>query len=391
MARKKKASAASDKIDMTVDHRVLEDARATRRYFAKFERIIGHLKEVADLSEDEGEISAAESKILRGYLDGLGHTFAALSYKFLMTQQTGSARGAISAAKLSIDKADSGFPIFQELLQMASDALQAKSNLATLPDPESLKREMVNHILTHQSAPTDLQFALSQRLYYEHLSDANLFLSQNQPRGMWTGSSKTARRRSYLLNWAVYDSRSNLPVIYLMDVEDTGRTALPKDEKRWPRVKSHLMAQSVSALTLLTIAQGFDTDFDDLHPKTLRRFHLGPMYSHKFTEQHGPLRDVLADASGEPGLDWAVTWMVETLESTKKTHEKTGIFKTSERSVYNIDMENPAAVEIGASDVRRALILPHRAFQVLKERNPRSLSHVRKYVVGENSQIINYR
>jgi len=390
MARKKSKQNAPE-IDMTVDHRVLEEARDTRRYFAKFERIIGHLKAVADLSEDEGEISSAEAKILRGYLDGLGHTFAALSYKFLMSRQTGSVRGQISAAKLSIDKADSGFPIFQELLQMASDALQAKTNLATLPAPEHLKREMVNHILTHHNAPTDLQYALSQRLYYEHLSDANLFLSQNHPKGMWTGSSKTSTRRSYLLNWAVYDSRSNLPVIYLMDVEDTGRTALPKDEKRWPRVKAHLMAQSVSALTLLTIAKGFDEDFDNLHPKTLRRFHLGPMYSHKFTEQHGPLRDVLADASGEPGLDWAVTWMVETLESTKKTHQKTGLFKTSERSIYNIDMTDPAAVEIGASDVRRALILPHRAYQVLKERNPRGLAHVRKYVVGENSQIINYR
>jgi len=276
-------------------------------------------------------------------------------------------------------------------LQMASDALQAKANLAGLPAPDSLKRDMVNHILTHHNAPADLQYALSQRLYYEHLSDANLFLSQNQPKGMWTGSSKTSTRRRYLLNWAVYDSRSNLPVIYLMDVEDTGRTALPKDEKRWPRLKAHLMAQSISALTLLTIAKGIDEDFDQLHPKTLRRFHLGPMYSHKFTEQHGPLRDVLADASGEPGLDWAITWMVETLESTKKTHKKTGIFKTSERSVYDLDLNDPAAVEIGATDVRRSLILPHRAYQVLKEKNPRSLAHVRKYVVGENSKIVNYR
>ena len=372
---------------MTLDHKALTDARDARRYFAKFERIIGHLKEVAELSEDEGEISAAERKILIGYLDGLGHSFAALSYKYLMSSRTGS----MYDTPISIDKSDSGFPVFQELLQMASDALQAKAGLAALPDSEHLKREMVNHILTEHAAPADLQFALSQRLYYEHLTDAHLFLSQNHPKGTWTGSSKTATRRSYLLHWATYDSRTNLPVIYLMDIEDTGRTALPKDEKRWPRVKAHLMAQSVSSLTLLTIARGFDTDFDDLHPKTLRRFHLGPMYSHKFTQQHGPLRDVLSEASGEPGLDWAVTWMVETLVSHKKTHEKTGIFKTSERSLYDIDMLDPAAVEIGATDVRRALILPHRAYQILKERNPPGLSHVRKYVVGENSRIINYQ
>ena len=123
----------------------------------------------------------------------------------------------------------------------------------------------------------------------------------------------------------------------------------------------------------------------------LRRFHLGPMYSHAYTEQHGPLRDVLAEARGEPGLDWAVTWMLETLESEKKTVEKTGLFKTSQREIYKIDTLDPAAIEIGATDVVRALILPHRAYQVLKERNPPSLSRTRKYVVGENANIISYK
>ena len=87
-----------------------------------------------------------------------------------------------------------------------------------------------------------------------------------------------------MLHWAVYDSQINLPTIYLMEVEDTGRTALPKDQYRWPEVQAHLMAQSMGGLKLLTIAQGFDEDFDDLHPKRLRRFHIGPMYSHAFTK-----------------------------------------------------------------------------------------------------------
>jgi len=366
------STASPQKIDMTLDHKVLEGARATRRYFAKFERIIGHLKEVAALSLDEGQLS---------------NTFTALSYKFLMASRVGTGPGT----QLSIDKSDSGFPVFQEILQMAADAMQADSQLAGLPDQTHLKREMVNHILTEQSAPTKLQYALAQRLYFETLADKPLFLSQNLPKGIWTGTSRTSTRRSYLLHWATYDSQTNLPAIYLMDLEDTGRTAMPKDERRWPRVKAHLMAQSVSSLNLLTIARGFDQDFDDLHPKTLRRFHLGPMYSHNFTQQRGPLRDVLAEASGEPGLDWAVTWMVETLISEKKTHEKTGMFKTSERQIYKIDTLDTLAVESGATDVTRALILPHRAYQVLEERNPQSLAATRKYVVGENSQILNYK
>lgn len=389
-SKHKKPSPKADsppKFDMTFDHKVLEGAQATRRYFAKFERIIAHLSEVADLSDKDGLLRPKEASILKSYLEGLSNSFAALSYKYLMAGRVGEG----SNLQLSIDKSDSGFPVFQELLEMAADALQAPAQLESLASPKQLKREMVNHMLTQHEAPKQLQYALAQRLYYECLMRDNLFLSQNLPKGVWTGSSRTSVRRSYMLHWATYDSQSNLPAIYMLDLEDTGRTALPKDSRRWPRVKAHLMAQSVSSLNLLTIARGIDQDFDDLHPKTLRRFHLGPMYSHAYTEQHGPLRDVLAEASGEPGLDWAVTWMLETLESEKKTVEKTGLFKTSQREIYKIDTLDPAAIEIGATDVVRALILPHRAYQVLKERNPPSLSRTRKYVVGENANIISYK
>jgi hypothetical protein len=49
------------------------------------------------------------------------------------------------------------------------------------------------------------------------------------------------------------------------------------------------MAQALGGLKLVTIAKGFAEDFDDLHPKRLRRFHVGPMYSDAFTKQAGPL------------------------------------------------------------------------------------------------------
>ena len=370
---------------LSFDHKVIEGARATRRYFSKFERIIGHMGDVAALSYKEKQLSPLEARIILQYLQGLAKTFTALSYKFLMANRVGD-----HAAKLlSIDKTDSGFPVFQEILQMAADALQADDHLLTLPTQGRLKKDMISHILTEQTHPTKLQYALSQRIYYEHLSGDNLFLSQNHPQAQWEGSIKKKKKKNYLIHWAVYDSPTNVPTIYLMDVEDTGKKALPLDERRWPRVQSHLLSQSMSTLKLLTIARGFDRDFDELHPKILRRVHLGPMYSHAFTEQHGPLRDVLADASGQPGLDWALTWTVETLLSEKTKTEKTGFFSSAERQIYKVD-ENPLGDHDGATDIRRAIILPHRAYQVLREKNPPSLARTRKYVVGTDSKILSY-
>jgi len=371
-------------VDLTFDHKVLNSARATRRYFAKFERIIGHLKDVTELSKNDKLITTPEAKMLNGYLESLSNTFTALSYKFLMANRAGD-------ALLSIDRSESGFPVFGELMQMAADALQAEKHLGSLPSQARLKKDMINHILNEQSAPIQLQYALSQRIYYEYLKEKKLFLSQNHPQIIWVGKDMSKGRRSYLVHWACYDSQTNLPAIYLLELEDTAHRALPHDERRWPRVQSHLIAQSVSGLKLITIAKGFDQDFDTLHPKMLRRFHVGPMYSHNFTEQHGPLRDVLADAEGEPGLDWALAWTVESLVSEKVTKEKTGIFKSSERQVYTLNRNNLEAAEAGATDVQRSLIIPHRAYQVLEEKNPPSLKGNRKYVVGKNAKILSYK
>lgn len=344
------------------------------------------MDQVALLSAKQRQITVPEAAIIQEYLEGLARTFTALSYKFLMANRSGDA----SAKLLSIDKSDSGFPVFGELMQMAADSLQADKHLKSMPDQERLKKDMVNHILTYQSAPTKLQYALSQRIYYELLDEGDLFLSQNDPQTMWVKGKRSDERQTYLIYWAKYDSTANVPHIYLMEVEDSGRKALPKDERRWPRVQAHLMAQAVSSLKLLTIARGFDRDFDDLHPKSFKRFHIGPMYSHAFTEQHGPLRDVLAEAVGQEGLDWALTWTVETLESGSVTREKTGMFSSADREVFKIHKNDPQAMEDGATQVRRSLILPHRAFQVLEEKNPVSLRGHRKYVVGANGQIITY-
>ena len=371
---------------LTFDHKALQGAYETRRYFAKFERITGHLARVTEMTMDEGILGRQEGKVVQGYLRALANTFTALSYKYLLS-------GRVSdqlPSGLNIDRTDSGFPIFQEVLTLANDALNAERHLATLPNQQKLKQDMVRHILNEHSTPTRLQFAMAQRLYYEELQGRALFWAQNDPQAIWRGENSKGRGR-YLVHWASYDSQTNVPVVYLMELEDTGRTALPRDGERWPRAQSHLMAQAVSALKLVTIGHGFDQDFDDLHPKKLRRVFLGPMYSHWFTEQNGPLRDVLAEASGKEGLDWALAWTVETLWSKAITTEKTGFFSSADREVFKLAKMGEKGGNSGASQVRRSLILPQRAYQVLEEQDPPGMRGVRKYVLGSGDRILSYK
>ncbi|AXI56389.1 hypothetical protein C1J05_19445 [Sulfitobacter sp. JL08] len=376
----------TDPVTPDRDHVGLTDPFASRRYFKKFESIIGHMTRVAGVMEAEGSLSKDEVKVLTRYGAALSYTFRALSLKYLLVgRDTGRFFGS-----LAMDAHESGFPVAAELLTMANDAQQAARHLDNMPSTEALKDQMVRQIIGDLELPTKLQFALSQRLYYEELLRGHLFWAQNDPQAVWTGNLSEQRRR-FLLHWAVYDSQINLPTIYLMEVEDTGKTALPKDQNRWPEAQAHLMAQSLGGLKLLTIAQGFDRDFDDLHPKRLRRFHIGPMYSHAYTAQSGPLREVLAEAKSPEGQDWALVWTTEDLESERVIEERAGWFSKVERQVFALDPFAGRGVDTGATRTERSIILPQRPYQVLEEKNPPGFASVRKFVVSPQGRVLSYR
>lgn len=369
------------KDQLTTDHQELYDTLTARRYFAKFERITRHLIRVAGEIEAEGRLTRTEARILGRYLAALTATFKALNYKYLMTGR------AEAAARLTFDRHDSGFPVAQELMMMALDAAQVQKHLGGMASETELKDRMVRQIVRDLTVPVQLQFALSQRLYYESLATGGIFWPRNDPDCQWIEDIRRdgGARKHFLLHWAVYDTQSNLPVVYLMDVEDSGKKPLPNDDRRWPLAQAHLMAQSALGLKLLTIAQGFDKDFSDLHPKRLRRITLGPMHSHDFTLQSGPIAQVLADANAPDGDDWALVWTVEDLISDREEEIKDGWFSSAERQVYKLD---PIASDSGATKIDRMVILPERPYQVLADLNPPGFRDVRKFVVGGGDRIM---
>ena len=371
--------------DPTLDHKGLNDTFASRRYFRKFEGIMQHMLRVAGVMEAEGKLARKEVDILTRYAVGLTHTFRALSLKYLLVgRETGRFFGS-----LTMDARDSGFPVADELMTMANDAQQAPGHLANMPDAEAFKDQMVQTILGDRIIPTKLQFALSQRLYYEELVKGDLFWVQNDVEAQWLGNLDDGRRQ-FRVHWATYDSQVNLPVIYLMELEDSGSVALPRDTRRWPEVQAHLSAQALGGLKLVTIARGFDQDFDDLHPKRLRRFHVGPMYSHAFTKQAGPLREVLAEARAPAGQDWALVWTEEELLSDRVIEEKSGWFSTVEREVYALDPFGVQGPDLGATRTERSIILPQHPYQVLEEKNPPGFGSVRKFVVSPQGRVLQY-
>ena len=333
----------------------------------------------------EQALTRTEARLIGDHVEALRKTFNALTHKYMFAGRT---EGPL-IGRLTFDRVESGFPVFGELMSMANDAQQAARHLASMPTAAAMKDEMVREIVGALTVPQKLQFALSRRLYYEALAAGGLFWGRNDPDALWQGDVSDARRQ-YLLHWSVYDSGMNLPVLYLMNLEDSGTRPLPLDQQRWPEAQAHLMAQSLGGLKLLTIATGFDKDFPDLHPKRLRRIHLGPMYSAGFTLQSGPIREVLEQAKAGDD-DWAMAWTVEDLLSDRVEQERAGWFGTVEREIFALDPFAGRGADTGATRTDRSLILPQRPYQVLAELNPPGFHGVRKFVVSPGGRVLSYR
>lgn len=366
------------KDQLVSDHFELSDDAIVRRYFGKFERITGHLVRVAAEVEAEGKLTRTEAHILGRYLSALNGTFKALSNKYLMTGRSDT------APKLTFDRHDSGFPVAQELMTMALDAAQVEKHLGGMASEAEIKDRMVRQIVRDLTVPIALQFALSQRLYYEALAAGGLFWARNDPDAQFIADVNG--RRHFLIHWAVWDTQTNLPVVYLFDVQDSGKKPLPNDDRRWPLIQQALMAQSVGGLKLLTLAQGFDKDFEAIHPKRLRRLTLGPMHSHDFTLQSGPIADVLKAAQAPDGQDWALVWTVEDIQSEREEDIKDGWFSTANRQIWKLDPVH--GIDTGTTRLDRMVIMPEPVFQAMVEVDAPGLRPYRKFVVGAGGRVI---
>ena len=371
---------------LDADHRALEDEATARAFFAQTRRVADLLPAALAGMVRDGLFSRIETEIIGGYLDALKVTLDALAMKYLIA---GRIEGPLRR-HVTIDIHESGLPVWSEIAQTAADAAQAAEELARSPSAPSIRDDMIRQIVGDLTIPTRLQYAMSQRLYYEMLQQGGLFWPQMHPQGYWLSGSERQRRR-WLLHWAVYDSQLNVPVLYLMDVDDSGRRPLTDDARRWPEVRAHLLAQSVTSLQLVTIAQGFDRDFDRLHPRRLRRIVLGPIYSQGFTMQEGPIRQVLENAAAPAGEDWTMAMTIEDLQSERATLESSGLFGVTERQIFRLDPLNQGGAGQGASSVTRVLVLPQRPYQALVALSPQGLRDIRKYVPGPDGQMRSYR
>ncbi|MER8848522.1 MULTISPECIES: hypothetical protein [Mesorhizobium] len=286
-----------------------------------------------------------------------------------------------------ISRAESGYPVFQNLLELENDRLQADARLANIPQAGELREEMADFILRHKEFPEALQKSMAERLYLEDVKSEQTFGPFTLAQTAKVSVNPKTARPYYLVHWATFDGSANLPLVYMVTVEDSSESMvrqlvdrsgklnekvdipLPVDGLLNPELAHRFddFTEKNSAYTLspATIAVNLDKDFEPLHPKQLRRVVLGPFYSAGITDNNSTVTEVLAKVR-KPENAWLLTWTIQEVYSKGEKPGRKGLFSSEKTTQeFFINTDDLEAARQGVSSYENHALIPHEAYQAL--------------------------
>lgn len=291
------------------------------------------------------------------------------------------------AESFRINRAESGFPVFQSVLELENDRASADARLAGIPEPGALRAEMVDFILRRKEFPSLLQRSVAERLYLEDVKAGRTFGPFTLPRTIRVSVSAKTKRPAYVVHWASFDGTANLPLVYMLTVEDSSpgiaaqlvgadgslrgdvEIPLPVEGLLNPELAHRFddFTEKNSAYTLspVTIATNLDRDFPTLHPKQMTRFVLGPFFGAGLTENNPTVTEVLARIR-RAETAWLLTWTVQEVFSVGEIAGRQG-FWSSEPALerFHIETDDLEAARQGVSAYEKHALVPHEAYQAL--------------------------
>lgn len=286
-----------------------------------------------------------------------------------------------------IGRAESGFPVFQNVMELENDRRTAGERLATIPKPAELRAEMADFILRHKEFPAALQRSMAERLYLEYVDGGEIFAPFLLAQTARVSVNPKTQRPYYLVHWATFDGSANLPLVYMLTVEDSSediiRQLVTSDGRLNDKVDLPLPVEgllnpdlahrfddfteknSAYALSPMTIAANLDKDFADLHPKQLRRVVLGPFYSAGITEHNSTVSEVLSKVRRAEDA-WLLTWTIQEVYSTGEKPGRRGLWSSTPSSEeFFINTDDLEAARQGVSHYEKHALIPHEAYQAL--------------------------
>lgn len=366
---------------MPADFQKIESNEATRTYFERF-RHIGRMLESISEREAGEKSNDIDDQIILSHIRKLNKTLIALQAKYWFNGEMSHRQQSI----FMIDTSDSGFPLRKEITEMSNDKLRADDILAELPTEQDIKNSILDYALSQKRVNKDLQYDLGMRMYYQLLKDNDLFMQSNPPVFMAASDSHNGNSR-YVAHWSVYDVKKNIPNIYVMVFEYSGKGGIEENPEIFEQLITSIINNSSSELKLLTIGMNLDKEFPLLHPKSLKRVHVGPVYNNGITKHNDSIQSILDNVKGEKN-NWVFGWSVETLLSRGHKRAKTGMFGDQQEEIFHVDSGDYAAFDAGATEIDQSMIIPYDVYQALADAKNNPLNQVNKYVVNDHGDVI---
>ncbi|ESW78428.1 MULTISPECIES: hypothetical protein [unclassified Mesorhizobium] len=348
---------------------------AAARYFSAITAALGGLE--VFMRDDRSPLyrHGIVAKVVAEYIARLDKSFSCWRNRLGFTET------------FRISRAESGFPVFQNLLELENDRLQADARLANLPLADELREEMADFILRHKEFPEALQKSMAERLYLEDVKSETTFGPFTLAQTVKVSVNPKTLRPYYLVHWACFDGSANLPLVYMVTVEDSSDDMirqlvdssgklnervdipLPVDGLLNPelahRFDDFTEKNSAYALSPATIAVNLDKDFEPLHPKQLRRVVLGPFYSAGITDNNSTVSEVLAKVR-KPENAWLLTWTIQEVFSKAEKPGRKGLFSSEKTTQeFFINTDDLEAARQGVSSYENHALIPHEAYQAL--------------------------
>jgi hypothetical protein len=277
------------------------------------------------------------------------------------------------AHKLELDLRDGGLPHLLAFMGLEADRADSARYLSEGQTVPMLTEQLLNEMFANRRDPTEIRWAIAERVYRERIRDTALFLSFTMG-DVSAGKLLPNGRREHTVTWGCYDPVTNLPHLHMLVFEWSGEKPLLEDTTRLSLLRESIRTEGGRVPPLGVLANEIDRDLPQLHPKRLVRVRLGPLRVPGFCRGSSLLTEVVSSHGDED--DFALEVRVEGLESKREEFvpERGALAKLIGAGrvvqVYHLPNDTPECAEAVASYVMHRLVLPHHVLQAMRHNDP---------------------
>lgn len=254
----------------------------------------------------------------------------------------------------TIDRAGSGLPILKEA---ASVGLDLDGGALSDEDPEALRRQMLDFMMTRRRRPpAELSRRMAQAVYAKALRGCpSVFGAQPDALAL-----EPAGPDACAAAWDFWDGVSSSPVhVACVFAAPTGSGGGHGGAARDAGAPAALRAArlfSGQAFDALALAREIDDEARFLRLRSLTKLVIGPFRSDVFTEGDDAIAALLRQLDDLAGA-WAMGWSVSTVRSAGTAWRRTGFLGLLSRPYEKLVAE--------PTDTH--MLLPHPAYQLLSD------------------------